>query len=73
MAPPSWYRPCNPVTILVDGVPTVIPADGEQLIAAGTVQVTPNSEIPAALLATPPAGVSTQILSPIPNTTPGAQ
>ncbi len=61
------------MTILVDGVPTVIPADGEQLIAAGTVQVTPNSEIPAALLATPPAGVSTQILSPIPNTTPGAQ
>ena len=73
MATPSWYRPSNPVTILVAGVPTIIPADGDQLIAAGTVQVTPNSEIPASLLATPPAGVSTQILSTIANTTPGAQ
>ena len=73
MATPSWVRPYNPVTILVGGVPTIIPPDGDQLIAAGTVQVTPNSEIPASLLATPPAGVSVNILSPIANTTPGAQ
>ena len=73
MATPSWYRPSNPVTIIVDGVPTVIPPDGDQLIAAGTIQVTPNSEIPAAYLASPPAGVSTMILSPIANTTPGEQ
>lgn len=73
MANPSWYNPSNPVTILQDGVPVVIPANGDQLLPAGTVQVTPNSEIPAAFLATPPAGASTQIQSPIPNTTPGAQ
>lgn len=73
MATPSWYRPTNPVTILVNGVPTVIPPNGDQLLPAGTVQVTPNSEIPAAYLATPPAGASTQILSPVANTTPGAQ
>jgi hypothetical protein len=73
MATPSWYRPCNPVTIIQGGVDVVIPPDGNQQLAAGTVQVTPNSEIPASLLATPPAGVSTQIISPIPNTTPGAQ
>lgn len=73
MANPSWLRPCNPVTILVDGLPVVIPPNGDQQIAAGTVQVTPNSEIPAAYLANPPAGASTQILSPIANTTPGAQ
>lgn len=73
MANPSWYNPSNPVTIIQDGVDVVIPADGNQLLAAGTIQVTPNSEIQASLLATPPAGVSTQILSPIPNTTPGAQ
>jgi len=73
MANPSWLNPYNYVTVLVDGVPTVIQPSGDQQLAAGTVQVTPNAEIPAALLATPPAGVSTQILSPIPNTTPGAQ
>ena len=73
MSSPTWLNPCNQVTILVNGVPTVIPASGDQLLAAGTVQVTPNSEIQAALLANPPAGVSTQILSVIPNTTPGAQ
>lgn len=73
MANPSWLRGYNPVTILVNGVPTIVPANGDQLLAAGTVQVTPNSEIPTAALATPPAGVSVNILSPIPNTTPGAQ
>jgi len=73
MANPAWLNPFNYVTVLVNGVPTVIQPNGDQLLAAGTVQVTPNSEIQAALLATPPAGVSTQVLSPIPNTTPGAQ
>lgn len=72
MANPSWYNPSNPVTIIQDGIDVVVPATGQQL-PAGTVQVTPNSEIPASLLATPPAGVSTQILSTIPNTTPGEQ
>lgn len=73
MQNPSWLNPSNPVTILQDGVPVVIPASGDQLLPAGTVQVTPNSEIPASYLATPPRGASTQILSPIANTTPGAQ
>lgn len=73
MSNPSWYNPQNQVTILVNGVPTVVSANGDQLLAAGTVQVTPNSEIPAASLASPPARVSTQIKSVIPNTTPGAQ
>lgn len=72
MATQPWYNPSNPVTIIQGGVDVVVPADG-QLLAAGTVQVTPNSEIQAALLATPPARVSPQILSTIPNTTPGAQ
>lgn len=72
MATPSWYNPSNPVTIIQGGVDVIVPADQQQL-PAGTVQVTPNSEIPAAFLANPPAGVSTQILSPIPNTTPGEQ
>lgn len=72
MVNPSWYNPSNPVTIIQGGVDVIVPAD-EQQLPAGTVQVTPNSEIQAALLATPPVGVSTQILSPIPNTTPGAQ
>lgn len=72
MATPSWLNPCNPVTISQGGVDVIVPANG-QLLPAGTIQVTPNSEIQAFLLATPPAGVSTQILSPIPNTTPGAQ
>ena len=73
MVQPSWYKRSNPVTILVDGQDVVIPPSGDQLLAAGTVQVTPNSEIPAYLLATPPAGVSTQILCPIPDQTPGEQ
>ena len=73
MSNPSWYNPYNNVTIVQGGVDVVIPPNGNQLLAAGTVQVTPNSEIPASLLATPPAGVSTQIQSVIPNTTPGAQ
>ena len=73
MSNPSWLNPFNYVTILVNGVPTVVQPNADQLLAAGTVQVTPNAEIQAALLATPPARVSTQILSPIPNTTPGAQ
>lgn len=72
MANPSWYNPSNPVVIVQGGIDVTIPAD-EQLLPAGTIQVTPNSEIPAAYLSNPPAGVSTQILSPIPNTTPGAQ
>lgn len=72
MANPSWYNPNNPVTIIQDGVDVVVPAAGQQL-PAGTVQVTPNSEITASLLANPPAGVSPQILSTIPNTTPGEQ
>lgn len=73
MATPSWYNPSNPVTIIQGGVDVVIPPSGNQLLPAGTIQVTPNSEIPAASLATPPVGVSTQIQSIIPNTTPGAQ
>lgn len=73
MATPSWLNPYNYVTILVNGVPTQVPPGSDQLLAAGTVQVTPNSEIPAASLSNPPAGVSTQIKSVIPNTTPGAQ
>ena len=72
MATPSWYNPSNPVTIIQGGQDVVVPAD-EQLLAAGTIQVTPNSEIPAAYLSNPPAGVSTQIQCVIPNTTPGAQ
>jgi hypothetical protein len=71
MSSPSWYRPTNPVTVIQGGVDVNLPAD-EQLIAAGTTQVTPNSEIPAYLLAAPPAGVSTQIKTTIENITPGA-
>jgi hypothetical protein len=73
MAIPSWLNPYNYVTILQGGVPVVIQPSGDQLLPAGTVQVTPNSEIPAASLANPPAGVSVNVLSPIPNQTPGAQ
>jgi len=73
MTNPSWLNPFNYVTILVNGVPTRILPNQDQQLAAGTIQVTPNAEIPAAYLANPPAHVSTQILSPIPNTTPGAQ
>lgn len=72
MSNPSWLNPSNPVTIIQGGQDVIVPADGQQL-PAGTVQVTPNSEIQASLLANPPAGVSPQILSTIPNTTPGAQ
>ena len=73
MANPAWLNPFNFVTILQNGVPVVIQPDANQQLPAGTVQVTPNAEIPAAYLANPPAGASTQILSPIPNLTPGAQ
>lgn len=72
MSNPSWLKPSNPVIIIQDGVDVIVPADQQQL-AAGTIQVTPNSEIQAALLASPPPVVSTQILCPIPNITPGAQ
>lgn len=33
----------NPVVILVDGVPTTLKAT-QELVAAGTVQISPNSE-----------------------------
>lgn len=72
MATPSWYNPSNPVVIIQDGVDVIVPAD-EQQLPAGTIQVTPNAEIPAAYLANPPARAYTQIQSKIPNTTPGAQ
>ena len=71
MSNPSWLMPRNPVVVIEDGVDVTLPAD-EQLIAAGTIQVTPNSEIPASQLATPPAGVSTQIKYTIEPITPGA-
>ncbi len=71
MSNPSWYMPTNPVVVVQGGVDVTLPAD-EQLIAAGTVQVTPNSEIPAYLLASPPPGVSTQIKYTIEPITPGA-
>ena len=73
MSNPSWLNPFNYVTIIQGGQDVVIPPSGNQLLPAGTIQVTPNSEIPAAFLATPPQGASTQVQSPIPNTTPGAQ
>lgn len=60
MSNQPWLYPSNPVVVIQGGIDVTLPAD-EQLIAQGTVQVTPNSEIPASLLATPPAGVSTQI------------
>lgn len=71
MSNPPWLNPTNPVVIIQGGHDVTLPATA-QLIAAGTVQVTPNSEIPASLLATPPAGVSTQIKTTIENITPGA-
>lgn len=72
MSNPSWLNPSNPVTIIQGGQDVIVPAD-EQQLPAGTIQVTPNSEIPGYLQATPPAHVSIQIQSTIPNTTPGAQ
>lgn len=72
MSNPSWLNSSNPVTIIQDGQDVVVPANQQQL-PAGTIQVTPNSEIPGFLQANPPAGVSLQIQSTIPNTTPGAQ
>lgn len=71
MSNPAWYKPTNPVVVIEAGHDVTLPAD-EQLIAAGTVQVTPNSEIPAYLLASPPVGVSTQIKYTIEPITPGA-
>lgn len=68
---PAWLNPTNPVVVVESGVDVTLPAD-EQLIAAGTTQVTPNSEIPAYLLASPPHGVATQIKTTIENITPGA-
>ena len=65
-------NPYNYVTILVNGVPTVVAKTANQQLPAGTVQVTNNAEIPAVSLASPPARVSTQIKSVIPNITPGA-
>lgn len=72
MSNPSWLNPCNQVTIIQGGQDVTVPAD-EQQLPAGTIQVTPNSEIPGFLQATPPAGVSVQVQCAIPNTTPGAQ
>lgn len=71
MSTPSWYKPNNDVVVIQGGIDVTLPPD-EQLIAAGTTQVTPNSEIPAYLLAAPPSGVSTQIKCSIENITPGA-
>lgn len=71
MSNPPWLNPYNSV-VVVQGGQDIILKPSEQLIAAGTVQVTPNSEIPASQLANPPAGVSTQIRTTIENITPGA-
>lgn len=68
---PPWLNPTNPVVVIQGGIDVTLPAD-EQLIAAGIVQVTPNSEIPASQLATPPVGVATQIRYTIEPITPGA-
>lgn len=71
MPNPPWLMPRNPVVVIEGGVDVTLPPD-EQLIAAGTVQVTPNSEIPASQLASPPPGVATQIKYTIEPITPGA-
>lgn len=71
MSNPPWLMPRNPVVVIEGGQDVTLPPS-EQLIAAGTVQVTPNAEIPAYLLANPPAGVSTQIKYTIEPITPGA-
>lgn len=71
MSNPSWLNPSNPVVVIQGGQDVTLAPD-QQLIAAGTIQVTPNAEILASQLASPPPNVSTQIKCTIETITPGA-
>ncbi len=71
MYTPPFLFPRNPVVVIEGAADVTLPPD-QQLIAAGTVQVTPNAEIPANQLGSPPPGVSTQIKYTIEPITPGA-
>lgn len=58
----------NPVVVVEGGVDVTLTAD-QQLVAAGTVQVYPNSEFSQAFPAT---GAAVQTVLSIPPITPGA-
>lgn len=59
----------NPVVVIQGSVDVTLPANG-QLVAAGTIQVYPNSEFSQAY---PSAKAVTQTVMKIPHNTPGAE